>query len=945
MDTSYIITINAGTTIDFGVLFSQTQVCPGEIVDFTATPPDGIDVDYWSFQSDMGQLWGCPNSSSISSGFYSNAGFQDVTIMANYNGCTSDTTISNAIEVLGPVGHFYVEYECEDPMAIECVGNITGATEWLYEFGDGNSANSNSNQNVNHIYANTGDYTIKLTSIASTGCDPFVETFEIHIRDVEAEFSVDTNQLCQGSALTLSSVGSQDVNPFCNEGYLWLFENEMNLVPYRTETNQTVINVDQSGIYTLQLVVEDINGCRDTASLDISVFGIDIAIDTLVQNYCIPFEVDFSGIVDADLEIDTWFWDFGDGLTSTEASPNHVFNTIDPPVYTITALVTDTMGCSNIDSITVAPDIPVAEFSVSDDEICVGENTILTADSLNYENYEWGFGDNQTGDSVTTNHTYNAGGIYDLQLIVTNDKGCTDTLLVIGAVEVQENPIAGYSTDVDTIDNYCYPILINFSDTSIAVPFGYRVWDLGTGFPVIDAQTVGNTYDQPDIYTVSLKVGTTFGCEGYFERDFIVEGPVADFSLSDAHICLYDSINLNIIDSVDVAYFSWDFGDGIDSANISPITYIYPQVPFGGSTIIQLIYWSTDSICSASTQYPISINETIAGFNRNLNGSFEDTVLCFGIEAQFTNLSIDATNYQWDFGDSTFSTNSSPNYNYPSGGAYLVKLIASNRVTLCYDTIIKQLTIFDEMIVSAPDQLTCEQDTLFLEASGGETYQWFPADVVSDPTISNPFIINNQDNDLEVLITDTNDCNQRLFLNASFIYSPPIPEWTDTTILYGEIIDFQYPVDEYHNYIWTVNGDDNCEDCSDFIFPENNSYYQLIVTNDFGCKMDTFYFKVFVLSDLAFWIPNAFSPDNDDINDFFYPVFDRALDTGYEFSIYNRGGQLIWKTDDITQKWDGSSSLITTDNYAEPSVYIWMLTVRDLKGILNRYNGTVLLIR
>jgi len=216
---------------------------------------------------------------------------------------------------------------------------------------------------------------------------------------------------------------------------------------------------------------------------------------------------------------------------------------------------------------------------------------------------------------------------------------------------------------------------------------------------------------------------------------------------------------------------------------------------------------------------------------------------------------------------------------------------------------------------------------------------------VSDSTISNPYITNNQNNELEVLITDINDCSQLLFLSADFIIEPPNPEWTDTTILYGEIIDFQYPVDDYHQYTWISNGEENCEDCNDFITPENDSYYQLIVTNDYGCNTDTFNFEIIVLSDLAFWLPNAFTPDNDGVNDYFYPVIDRALEIDYHFSIWNRGGQLIWQTNNITQKWDGNSSLISTDHAVEPEVYIWKLTIQDLKGIVNRYTGSVLVIR
>ncbi|MEM9050903.1 MAG: gliding motility-associated C-terminal domain-containing protein, partial [Bacteroidota bacterium] len=539
---------------------------------------------------------------------------------------------------------------------------------------------------------------------------------------------------------------------------------------------------------------------------------------------------------------------------------------------------------------------------------------------------------------------YMNGGTYDVTLIVENDVGCTDTVTIADYITVQVIPDVGFSSTADGLANLCYPILIEFTDTTNANIFDYRVWDLGTGFPVVDNASVGTIYEEPGTYTVSLEVGTTFGCIGFFEQDYVIEGPVADFVLSTDEICLYDSVSMELIDSTDVSYFSWEFGNGVDSAMVNPVTYYYNLIPSGGSTNIQLITWSADSTCSATTEYPFTVNNTIADFSRNNETTLEDTIHCFGVTDVLTNSSIDATTYFWNMGNGTSFFTEDVTYKYITGGTFDISLIALNNNTGCSDTLVKPITVHPPMQTSVDNGLSCIYNTLYLGAYGGETYLWQPAFAVNDSSSQFPFLTIEQDIDLTVQITDTNNCSQIRTVFANYIRPAEEPSWTDTIIDFGTPIDFEYQEGPYQFHDWFSSSVNICDGCDGFgITPDDSEVYGVIVTDELSCFVDTFFFDITVEDEMLFWMPNAFTPDGDGINDLFFPEVTRALPDGYQMLIFNREGTLIWETEDIQAKWAGNAS--GSNYFADPEMFVWKVRIQDLRSISQEFMGTVTLIR
>ena len=117
---------------------------------------------------------------------------------------------------------------------------------------------------------------------------------------------------------------------------------------------------------------------------------------------------------------------------------------------------------------------------------------------------------------------------------------------------------------------------------------------------------------------------------------------------------------------------------------------------------------------------------------------------------------------------------------------------------------------------------------------------------------------------------------------------------------------------------------------------------QLAIMTINGC-VDTIYKPVEVLDDFTVYIPNAFSPNGDDINEEFYPIGNGISDEKYSFMIFDRWGELIFSTNKLNIHWDGKR--MGRDNVVQQDTYIYKLSCRSFKGDSFAKSGHVNVIR
>ena len=123
------------------------------------------------------------------------------------------------------------------------------------------------------------------------------------------------------------------------------------------------------------------------------------------------------------------------------------------------------------------------------------------------------------------------------------------------------------------------------------------------------------------------------------------------------------------------------------------------------------------------------------------------------------------------------------------------------------------------------------------------------------------------------------------------------------------------------------------------VFDSQGSYpVAMIATNIWGCN-DTVIKSVLVDVDVELYVPNSFSPDGDNLNDVFQPKGFGIKK--YDFAVYDRWGQQVFRTSDFATGWDGS----VNGKQSSDDVYVWRIVAVDINGKVKELTGHVNVLR
>ena len=349
--------------------------------------------------------------------------------------------------------------------------------EWSWDFGDGNSSTLT---NASHTYAVPGTYTVTLVVTALNGqADPEVKFDYITVHPLpNAGFTVAGNACTVPIDVTFTNTSSTGGNIT----YDWDFGNGQT----STAQNPAPVNYASAGTFNVELVVTNTTtGCTNSFSQDV-----------VVSDYAAGFDIPAEGCVGDPLPFldmstvgsNAWNWNFGDGNTSNQQNPSHVYAT--PGLYTVTLTAQNTTsGCSDIitDDI-IIHDLPAPDFSADVTVGCAPLDVNFTNNSPGGVNYDWDFGNGSTfnGENPPT-QTYAADGTYTVSLTMTDGNGCSNVVTMPNLIQVSQ-PIVEFSMDVY---NGCDPLTVQFSESSTSPdPFGDPIdtwtWDFGDGSPLFN---------------------------------------------------------------------------------------------------------------------------------------------------------------------------------------------------------------------------------------------------------------------------------------------------------------------------------------------------------------------------------------------------------------------------------------------------------------------------
>ena len=210
---------------------------------------------------------------------------------------------------------------------------------------------------------------------------------------------------------------------------------------------------------------------------------------------------------------DTWFWEFGDGGTSTSQNPVHNYTTTGG--FEVTLTVGDTIsGCTDVFSDSVKIGVPTATIPGLGMFGCSPLTANFTETSSNsgygiLTNWAWDFGDGSTSSLQNPSYIYNIPGVYTVTLTVTNSLGCTDIQTSTNYVQVI-GPDVNFGS-ADTIAS-CPPHSVSFTDSTLfGAPIIGWSWDFGDGNSS-NLQNPTNIYSDTGSYSVSLTVSDIDGC-------------------------------------------------------------------------------------------------------------------------------------------------------------------------------------------------------------------------------------------------------------------------------------------------------------------------------------------------------------------------------------------------------------------------------------------------
>lgn len=210
-------------------------------------------------------------------------------------------------------------------------------------------------------------------------------------------------------------------------------------------------------------------------------------------------------------------------------------------------------------------------------------------------------------------------------------------------------------------------------------------------------------------------------------------------------------------------------------------------------------------------------------------------------------------------------------------------------------------------------------------------------------TTSHTYTLPNTDcYDVYIQVTSSSGCSHdTIYVNAVCALGVPVAGFTyqpqPVTILNPQVTFDNFSTPDATSYQWyyydslnTLLGTSNLPN-PEFTFPNQNpgSYpVWLVVSNGSGC-MDSVMLEVVVLDFFTFYMPNAFSPDGNGINDVFGPRGSNIDVAEFEMTIYDRWGNLIFKSTDPTQGWNGTHNNIK----CQSDVYVWKLKVKSELGM------------
>ena len=638
-------------------------------------------------------------------------------------------------------------------------------------------------------------------------------------------------------------------------------------------------------------------GCTSTdlATVTVNVLpGVSAGQD---QTVCEGQQVTLNGS-----GANTYSWDNGasNGVALTQA--------VGSVTYTVTG--TGTGGCTGQDQVVITVN-PLPTITANDVTVCPGGVVTLIASGAN--TYSWSPSTNlntTSGSSIL----FTAGNSAAYSVTGTSIAGCTNT----DALAVTVLPDALINAGIDVI-------ICQGPQVTLAGSGGTTyTWDNGI---------INNTAFTPVIGTTTYTVtGTNAqGCTGTDQVDVTVNpNPLINGGL-DVAVCPGQQVTLS---ASGANTYSWNNS----VSNATPFT---PT-----STGTYTVTGTDANGCTGTDQVLVTV-DPLPTVNAGV-----DLTLCEGQTATLTGTG--ATSYSWDNGvqNGVAFTPSIGTTTYTVTGTTIAGCTDTDQLTITVEATPVVSFDPDVTIGCAPLTVTFTNTSL-----GSVSCTW----TMSDGTVLNGCgsVTNTFEQggcyDISLTVSTSNNCTSSFTANDLIcVEENPIAAFSPSMNIVTEYegqINFDNESTGASSYVWDFG------DGSAFSTEENPSHdYQgqdqdnwvvtLIATTPLGC-VDVAYSTIVYQEELIFYVPNTFTPDDDDFNPTFQPIFTSGFDPyDYTLLIFNRWGEVIFESHNASVGWDGSYGSNNEIELAQDGTYTWKIEFKITKNDERKFVvGHVNLIR
>lgn len=598
---------------------------------------------------------------------------------------------------------------------------------------------------------------------------------------------------------------------------------------------------------------------------------------------------------------------------------------------------------------------PVIIAAIPEQEsFCDGLNFQFSQESTNATFFYWDFGDPTTDEDFSEDpeptYTYPDTGFYEVTMIANPGWPCADTTVEVYAAFPDLAP-AIIELDVGcegTSSSYSFSAGGQIEDEDASYS-----WDFGpNSSPSI---ATGNTVDgivlQPGIaQEISLEVTANDCTENAILEVIVPEEAIAVIPEQEI-FCdgfLYEFEN----ESENADSFSWEFGDPDtedDFSNLENPTYEYPGP---GQYIVELFAFNENG-CADTDALAIEINTLLdPSFTPPEPQCFDDhNIQLVAQGSAFLN-----SNITWDFGESASPGQSTDaivnNLQFSTPGWQVITLSISENGCERFYTDSLRLLMNPTVDLSIEGAEGCSPLTVQFENQSESdlplVYSWDFGDGSSSEQ-ANPSHVYTSPGfyDVTLSIISVTGCITTETLtveNAVSIYPDPeagfIVEPTELSI-FDPVITITDTSINSVNCFYSMGDGITLNGCDpEYVYSTAGIItVEQTVENALGCTNQAS--RQILIEDFTFYVPNAFTPNNDGINDEFIP--ETVGITGYQIQIYDRWGQIIFQSSDPNEAWTGDVK--GGDHYAQNGVYTYIAKVFDSLGFGHEFRGHISLIR